>query len=208
MPFKPFRRGPARFPRCCRPGRRRRPCAGPRAVDRAVEQRHAVCLQFRAHRVRVVHLDGQQRAGAAGGGDRDRLDQRGRVGHPEQVDDQVRHLHHGRGVVLVDHLEAEDLGVELLGRRQVLGEQGDDVELAQCLDHGGFSYVERALSSARRMAATGIDSGLQGQLIGDHPVVARRTGRSGVGQGVTCSAGRAADQVEQRVLLAVDPDLG
>jgi AAA+ ATPase superfamily predicted ATPase len=49
---------------------------------------------------------------------------------------------------------------------------------------------------------------LQGQLVGDHPVVAGRTGRSGIGQGVACSAGRAADQVEQRVLLAVDPDLG
>jgi len=79
-------------------------------------------------------------AGAAGRGDRDRLDQGGRLGHLKQVDDQVRHLHHGRHVVLVDHLEAEDPGVERLGLREVLDEQGDDVELAQCLDHG-VSYV-------------------------------------------------------------------
>jgi uncharacterized protein len=64
-----------------------RRASAPRAVDWAVEQLHAVCFQVRAYRVRVVYLDGQQCARAAGGGDRDRVDQRGRVGYLKQIDD-------------------------------------------------------------------------------------------------------------------------
>ena len=50
--------------------------------------------------------------------------------------------------------------------------------------------------------------GLQRHLIGDRPVVAGGAGRARSRQGVTCSAGRPVHQVQQGVLLAVDPDLG
>src|SRR5580704_10184921 len=76
------------FPRVAGWIREGRGAAAPRPVGRAVEQLHPVRLKLRAHRIRVVYLDGQQGARAAGLGDRDRLDQRGRVSRQQQIDDQ------------------------------------------------------------------------------------------------------------------------
>ena len=103
------------------------------------------------------------------------------------------------------------------GLLTVQGRPGAATARLLCFSGAGFTAEledESARSGDVRLLAAAdlylgiLLQGLQRQLIGDRPVVAGRSGRSVIGQGVAGAAGRAADQVEQRVLLAVDPDFG
>jgi hypothetical protein len=58
-----------------------------------------------------------------------------RLAHDQQVDRRILEFEDRRLVVLGDHLQAEDIGVERLRRREVLHEQGDDFEFVRCCDH-------------------------------------------------------------------------
>ena len=51
----------------------------------------------------------------------------GRLGHVEQIDDQIVELHDGGVVVFVHGVELEDLAIEGLRSTDVLNEEGDDI---------------------------------------------------------------------------------
>ncbi len=104
----------------------------PRPVHRAVEQRHAVLSQLGARRVHVVdeHGEGEPRAGL-GARNRRRRDELGGFRRAREADHHVLKLVHGGRLILEGQREAEDLLVEALGCRQVLGEDVDDVHLLE-----------------------------------------------------------------------------